>query len=129
GPAHHAGRGAAASPPAQRGGAKGTQRDAERGGGEQHGRRETSRRRGGRGSHPAALPRTGSWACRQKDPALFDVPDAARRKTHDREKIGGQEEQRVERLVMRAAPPAPESAPPALAAPPLPPRARGHDAA
>src|SRR6267142_6215586 len=46
-------------------------------------------------------PRTATG--REKDPAPLDVPDTARRETHHREEIRRQEEQRVERLVVRVA--------------------------
>src|SRR5262245_34695091 len=58
---------------------------------------------GGRRASSVRLSRAGPRARRQEDLAALDVPDTARGETCDREEIGRQEEERVERLVVRIA--------------------------
>src|SRR5262249_59407047 len=76
-------------------------------------------RRRPRGARPArgvagagAAVRSSPASRRQEHAASLDVPDAARGEADGRQEIGGQEEERVERLVMRVAPPREPAAPP-----------------
>src|SRR6185436_13024661 len=42
-------------------------------------------------------------AAREQDASLLDVPHAARREPHERQEVGGEEEEREQRLVVRVA--------------------------